>query len=135
MRSLIGQHGRKGEALQSLWVRTTETHNEALPPGLPDGHDTQAFVDANGRPTNLHRCAAGSTITVSVDHDSGELAFGWATASGDTAYAARVVLGGFPATCVLRPWICVPGWCGGRLDVAPYHEHTPRALRQALSPP
>lgn len=101
----------------------------SLPRGsgaMPDGHDTQALVDAKGRPTNLHRCAAGARVTVLVDRDAGTLCFGW------NGLPPRVVLRGFPPTCSLRPWVCVPGWCGGRLRVAPFYQHVPPACRDTV---
>ena len=120
LRSYIGTCGRQGEARQRLWRRTSASSNEALPPGLPDGHDRQALVDTNGRPTNLQRRASGAVIQVVVDADAGTLGFGW------NETAPRVVLHGFPRSCALRPWICVPGWCGGRLAISPFFHHTPR---------
>ena len=71
LRSYIGTCGRQGEARQRLWRRTSASSNEALPPGLPDGHDRQALVDTNGRPTNLQRRASGAVIQVVVDADAG----------------------------------------------------------------
>ena len=84
---------------------------------MPDGHDRQALVDELGRPTNLHRRAAGAVITVAFDADRGTLAFG---CNGEEP---RVALTGFGGSTALRPWVCIPGWCGGRLAVAPYYLH------------
>lgn len=122
MRSVISSDDRQQPDSWVWPVRTVQVGRAAMPPELPDGHDTQALVDGNGRPRNLHRCAAGSVVTIVVDHDAGTLAFGWATAN-EPPTVPRVALSGFPRTCRLRPWICVPGWCGGRLCIAPYFDH------------
>ena len=148
LRSEIGV-GRVSSATGALSLHT-------LPASLPDGHDTQALVDPMGRPTNLTRCANGAVVRVVFDADEGTLSFGWSAPQHPASSPAmpsamapssvsngemmrhpqtgirhppRVALRGFPPECVMRPWICVPGWCGGRLHAGAWVSHTPTALR------
>ena len=124
--SLLPYNGR---LMRSRCQQAATLGDRDVPPELPDGHDTQALVDTRGRPTNLHRCAAGARITVVVDADAGTLAFGCPS----VGHAPRVVLRGFAPPLRLHPWVCVPGWCGGRLRAAPYVEHAPSRARMCRS--